>query len=854
MNQMGLGMTFEAKDLASGVMGRVANAWMNLEGRSSAAGKAIGAALKDFGVGAALMGAGLVGLSSLSAPIDSAKKFEAAIAEVTTETDAASLSYESLRKMGLDLATQFGKMPVEEAKGLYQAVAAGADNAGKATALMTGANKLAIGGITTVETAIDGLTSALNAYGMQFTEGNIQGVSDAFFIAMRDGKTKVGDLAQQIGRVAPSAHALGISFDEVLASISAMTGSGLKADMAITGLHGALANIVRPSSEATAEAARLGIKFDQTTLRAKGWKGFLDQITTSAHYNANSLSKLFTSVEGLNAIQALTTNSSQKFNAILGDMATKSGATQNAFDKMSNTLDFSDNKFEALSEVAKILVGEALLPLAKTALKVGSTIFNAFNSIPEPIRTFMVQAFAAGSAVLGVVGTVIALKAAFAIGAAGASALGISFGSVLATLAPVVVLIGLGTLAFFAFRQAYETNLGGFGDFIRGNVAKVTLAFRALVQLFSQGGFSGDVLKSLDAGNEGVESFAINIYVWVTRAKNWFAGLAAGFESGISRAQPVFDEFMKALDKLAAAFGLVDNAVDPISNGGKFIQAGTDGADMGAKLAEVATTVVKLSTAFIDVGGDIANFIDDLGGVKTVAQLIADVYIARLIFQVGSAAISFAKAIPNIVAFTAASWSSVAPWAALTLMIASALAVLYEAIQLYKEWDDLSSTQIGTELKHDFGFTNDAEYEAEQNKRMGLHQGGGARRLADGSTTDEGDYDLYSGTGMSDPNAPKRSGRSMVTYGDVEEAGRSPFAPTVANISQPFPAGAQAQPSGDPAVQAQIAAALQAVAKLSSRQPVVQGTVTLDGTIVGVLNSMQTSDASRGGEQTSVPD
>ena len=65
--------------------------------------------------------------------------------------------------------------------------------------------------MTSVEIAADGLTSVLNAYG-DSVEG-ATAVSDALFVGMRQGKTTIAELSGSLGKVAPLASTLGVSFD-----------------------------------------------------------------------------------------------------------------------------------------------------------------------------------------------------------------------------------------------------------------------------------------------------------------------------------------------------------------------------------------------------------------------------------------------------------------------------------------------------------------------------------------------------------------------------------------------------------------------------------------------------------------
>lgn len=313
----------------------------------------------NVGIKAFRVMAGVVGLvaDAFAEVTGAAIEFEQGLAEVSTLIDKSfGASVADLNKLTKELAKTYGTFPQAQTKALYQAISAGATNAAAATDLMNAANKLAIAGVTDVETAIDGLTSVLNAYGLEF--GEATEVSDVFFQTVKLGKTTIPELAATLGRIAPTAKSLNIPLSELGAAVAAITAGGLKSSRAITGLNAAFANIKQPTKEAKEEAARLGVSFSSTSLRAKGLKKFLDDITSSSKFTATTFETLFTSVEGGNAILSLTNGNMEKFNAALVAMESRAGATDVAFLKMTRTLGFQVERFKALKETAKITLGE----------------------------------------------------------------------------------------------------------------------------------------------------------------------------------------------------------------------------------------------------------------------------------------------------------------------------------------------------------------------------------------------------------------------------------------------------------------------------------------------------------------
>jgi TP901 family phage tail tape measure protein len=181
--------------------------------------------------------AAYVSVQAAMQAVNMARGFNAALAETSTLISGTAEEMAMLEEGARSLATAYGTDATEQVKAYYQAISAGAGSVAEATALLDQANKLALGGVTDVTTGVDALTTAVNAYkadGLSAAEA-----SDAMFVAMRAGKTTIGELSGSLGQIVPIASAAGVSFDEVTAGIAALTTQGLSTSMAAT---------VRPSS------------------------------------------------------------------------------------------------------------------------------------------------------------------------------------------------------------------------------------------------------------------------------------------------------------------------------------------------------------------------------------------------------------------------------------------------------------------------------------------------------------------------------------------------------------------------------------------------------------------------------
>lgn len=264
----------------------------------------------------------------------------------TLQTSMAEVSTLLSDTSGLDALTgavermsaAFGKAAPDQAKALYQVISAGARDSAEALETLDAANRLAIGGVTSVEIAADGLTSVLNAYGAAV--GSAADVSDALFVAMRAGKTTVGELSGAIGKVAPLAAQAGVSLEEVLSATAALTKGGQDTSEAMRGLRQIIASVVKPSSEAEAMAAKLGVQFNAAALEAQGLSGFLQNLTTATGGSTEQMAQLFGGVEALVPVLALTGEGAGAFADTLDQMGDRAGATEEAFSRMADTLDF----------------------------------------------------------------------------------------------------------------------------------------------------------------------------------------------------------------------------------------------------------------------------------------------------------------------------------------------------------------------------------------------------------------------------------------------------------------------------------------------------------------------------------
>jgi TP901 family phage tail tape measure protein len=137
-----------------------------------------------------------------------------------------------------------------------------------------------------------------------------------------------------------------------------------------------------------------------------------------------------------------------------------------------------------------------------------------------------------------------------------------------------------------------------FEGTFKGIVENLNLFVRGVTQLFSQGGFSGEVKDALDK-HLGIKDFAIGVFMWIKRIENFFGNLKDSFMSTFEPFRPVLDGLGVAFRELGVALGLIDQTAD--DNASTWDSFGSAGAGVGAILANIAGAVIPVLTGAIEL-------------------------------------------------------------------------------------------------------------------------------------------------------------------------------------------------------------------------------------------------------------
>jgi len=428
-----------------------------------------------------------------------ASSFEKGMSNVATLIDTNT---ESMGKMSDEVLAIGRRTPVALAdltQGLFDMRSAGI-GAEDAMQLLEGSARLGVAALGTTAETVDIVTSAINAFGLQGAE--TEKIFDLLFKTTNYGKVTISQLARGFGAVAGTVAQAGIKLDEYLASVSALTTTGLPAAEAHTQIRAAIAGLTRESEIGKKVLTTLGAKtFKDLIEQSGGLVGAFEKIRATLQGNDANLIKLLGSVEAYNALIGLTGKQNASFRNTLHEMREGVDQVGVAFDKQNATIFAATQRLTNNLQALGIAMGNALAPGIKSVSNFVESITTAFKSLSpemqELIARLGVFAAAIGPAVIA---------AGFFANALGAlipvfTAIGVLVAGLIASTGPIgmfVIAASAAVTAWNIFKEDIITIFNSISAFIAekidqiiGKLTELANVINTVFGKISEGDFTG---------------------------------------------------------------------------------------------------------------------------------------------------------------------------------------------------------------------------------------------------------------------------------------------------------------------------------------------------------------------------
>ena len=346
------------------------NLKVNITGDSSKLNNALSSASSKLqAFGSKMQSVGRSMSTKLTLPIVAAG---AAATKLALDFDKSMTQIESLVGIAADkvsemgetakkMATDTGRSANEAAEALFFITSAGLRGA-DATDTLSASLKAAAVGLGETKTIADLATSAMNAYGVENL--NATSATDILVASVREGKLEASELAGAMGGVIPIASNMGVEFNEVGAALAAMSRTGTNAAVGATQLTAILASIKAPTVQSAEAMLALGTSQEEIaqSLEQKGLMPTLLDLSNRLKQTGMDAKAIFPNLRALKGVLDLTGKGAADNEKIFDALNNTLGATDEAFEKTSQSASFQFTKGMATMKNSLMEIGQIILP------------------------------------------------------------------------------------------------------------------------------------------------------------------------------------------------------------------------------------------------------------------------------------------------------------------------------------------------------------------------------------------------------------------------------------------------------------------------------------------------------------
>lgn len=457
---------------------------------------------------------------------EAAAEFEVATMKISTIADTTQVPLSQMSADLINLSRETGISVAGLSEATYSALSASVNTA-DAIGFTATASKLAAGGFTSSATAVDVLTTALNAYGLE--AGQAESISDMLITTQNLGKTTVDELAASVGKVIPLASAYGVEMDNLSAAYAELTKGGIATAEAGTYLKSMLNELGDSGSTVNEVLSEMtGQSFAQLIEHGYSLGDIMAVLGESVNGNAGAFNELWSSSEaGIGAL-ALYNAGAEQFNSTLDAMQTSIGATESAYSTMTDTTAHAQEELSNAAENLKIAIGQNLNPLVEKLYGLGTKVLNGMSQFAQehPVAVKAISAIGIGLGVAAAAMVAVATATTVAIPAITA------FGTALNAALGPIGWIAIGITALVAAGVALAAMLSDVSDETAGMTATTREQYYELQEL------NAEYEEACEKYGETSEE--------ASRLKYQVDDLSAAFESN----RQTVEEFVAEVDAL----------------------------------------------------------------------------------------------------------------------------------------------------------------------------------------------------------------------------------------------------------------------------------------------------------------
>lgn len=353
------------------------------------------------------------------------KEFEAQMSRVQAIAGATGEELELLTQNAIDLGAASVFSASESAEGMEYLASAGFD-VNEIIAAMPGMLDLAASSGEDLATSADIAAATLRGFGLEAEQAGH--VADVLAVNAARTNAAVADTGEAMKYIAPIAHTMGLSLEEVTASIGIMADYGIKGGQAGTTLRSALSRLAKPTKAMQTKMDELGLSFYDSNGKMKSLTEMISMMQTNMagltdEQKQNAIVTLF-GQEALSGMMVLMDAGPEKIAELTKAYEECDGAAAEMAETMLDNLKGAIEGLDGSLETAKLNLYYGLAPAMTDAVKKADSLVDSFNQLDDATKNgvYKTVALAAaagpllvkGGAIVAMVGKLIPMMTALA--------------------------------------------------------------------------------------------------------------------------------------------------------------------------------------------------------------------------------------------------------------------------------------------------------------------------------------------------------------------------------------------------------------------------------------------------------
>lgn len=473
--------------------------------------------------------------NAIRTSIKDAEELYKAIAEIQTiveRTSATANNFTSAMATVLQVSSEINFTPQDTANAFYETLSNQiGDNVNQIRAFIEEAGNLGKVTRATLADSADAITAVMNSYNVGIEDANK--ISSQLFTMVDQGRLKLEEVANHMGNVSVPASQLGVDFDNVVGSLSAISIAGIPARESMTLLRNVMFKLIDPTEAMTDLFAEWGFSGADAAVAALGLNGVIERLGQEALKGNDRVAELMGTIRGTRGVLGLTSANFRKYTEALE----QSQNAQSEYNKIVE--EYLNNPGEKFSKLIQQVKNE-VLELGLVIVSLTSNVTSFFGKTEE--GNYRLAEMAGWLAKIAVVG-----------GAAGAAFL--TAATIAGAIANIGAIVGLITPigAAFAGISAAVVLAGGtiaaLAETSEQQFARISAAATKANQDIGKG-FSEKLSEDFQASEKAIDDSLKNILV---KSSTTFAKLQEDIEK--IGASDALEDTTERLERMINALG-----------------------------------------------------------------------------------------------------------------------------------------------------------------------------------------------------------------------------------------------------------------------------------------------------------